>query len=186
MLFKKKKTNSLFSEVDASREIVYDFKRRSHKLFENYRPVSYRTSPEYDLDKIRKNVIETLVDLFKSGSIDSGNKDCLIEQILGPIRQELKELDIQRVYHLDFYHRYKIRRATDYKDLECMLNHYEERRKELLITHAATANQYEEYQRIALEKEKLKRNSRLHRKENFKRNSEFNKKENMEVLAYDK
>ena len=186
MLFKKKKSNSLFREVDDSREVVYDFRRRSHELFENYRPVSYRTSPEYDLNQIRKSVIETLVDLFKSGSIDSGNKDCLIEQILGPIRQELKELDIQRVYHMDFYHRYKIRRTTDYKDLECMLNHYEDRRNELLIEHAATAKQYEEYKNKELEKEKLKRNARLHRKENFKRNSQFNKKENMEVLAYDK
>lgn len=40
--FLKGKRNRLFKEVDDSRQIVNDFRRRSNQLFENYRAVSYK------------------------------------------------------------------------------------------------------------------------------------------------
>lgn len=45
MLFgkNKKKENSFISEVDDSRVLVYDFRRRTNLLFENYRAVGYKS-----------------------------------------------------------------------------------------------------------------------------------------------
>ena len=50
MLFgkNKKKENSFISEVDDSRVLVYDFRRRTNLLFENYRACLLYTSDAAD------------------------------------------------------------------------------------------------------------------------------------------
>ena len=52
-MFGKKKNNALFSEVSDSRELVFDFRRRTQLLFENYRSVRYNKGPTYDLERRR-------------------------------------------------------------------------------------------------------------------------------------
>ena len=48
MVFGKKQGNGVFREVDDRRQIVYDFRRRTNELFENYRSVSYKKSGTYE------------------------------------------------------------------------------------------------------------------------------------------
>ena len=162
MLFNKKR--SLFREINDDRVVAYDFRRRTDPMFENYRSIGYLHSSKYDLDKTRTELVKTLKDLFEAGAVDSGNKDCLIEQILGPIRQELTNLDIQRANHLDFYQRYKIRWETDSHDVESILKQWEDKRNEILKSREETLQLIDNYNLAAQEKEekaRLKKNKKL-------------------------
>jgi len=107
MLFgkNKKKENSFISEVDDSRVLVYDFRRRTNLLFENYRAVGYKKPENYHLEQLKSELTDTLTRLINANAVDAGNEDCLIDKILAPVRSGLISLDDQSLDHLDFYHR---------------------------------------------------------------------------------
>ena len=62
MLFgeNKKKENSFISEVDDSRVLVYDFRRRTNLLFENYRAVGYKKPENYHLEQLKSELTDTM------------------------------------------------------------------------------------------------------------------------------
>ena len=104
MLFgkNKKKENSFISEVDDSRVLVYDFRRRTNLLFENYRAVGYKKPENYHLEQLKSELTDTLTRLINANAVDAGNEDCLIDKILAPVRSGLISLDDQSLDHLDF------------------------------------------------------------------------------------
>lgn len=91
MLFgkNKKKENSFISEVDDSRVLVYDFRRRTNLLFENYRAVGYKKPENYHLEQLKSELTDTLTRLINANAVDAGNEDCLIDKILAPVRSGL-------------------------------------------------------------------------------------------------
>lgn len=136
MLFRKKK--SLFSEVDDSKQIVYDFRRRNHKLFENYRALSYKKPSLYDLQKMKKENADILARFIAGHAVDSGNEDCLVDKILGPVREGMIFLDDQSLEHLDFYTRQGSRAVADGKDIEKILEFWRAKEETMVKEHEYT------------------------------------------------
>ena len=62
-ILNKNKDKGLLREVSDSRQIVYDFRRRSHKLFENYRAISYKKPTLCNLEKLKSEIISLLIKL---------------------------------------------------------------------------------------------------------------------------
>lgn len=145
MLFKKNKEKGLLREVSDSRQIVCDFKRRSHDLFENYRAIGYKKPPLYDLEKMKVENADVLAKLIAANAVDAGNYDCLIDKILGPIRNGIQYLDDQSVDHRDFYIRYGIRRRTDCKDLDNMDVYLAAKEKKMEKEHEITKKLWDNY-----------------------------------------
>ena len=87
MLSFRRRGHRPISEVDSSlHQLVYDFRRRTNLLFENYRSVNYRKPESYNLEQLKKEIENTLKTLIDASAVDAGNKDCLIDKILGPVR----------------------------------------------------------------------------------------------------
>ena len=120
-MFGKKQNSGLFSEVDDSRQIVYDFRCRTQLLFENYRSVSYKKEPTYDFERLKDEDTEVLEKLIVAHAADAGNDDCLIEKILGPVRAGICNLDDQSLEHMDFYTRQGERTIVDSADIGRLL-----------------------------------------------------------------
>lgn len=149
MLFGKKKGTSLFNEVDDSRQIVYDFRRRTNQLFENYRAVNYRKAASCDLEQLKSEVADTLAKLIASNAIDSGNEDCLVDKILGPIRDGIRYLDDQYLEHMDFYNRQGGNMAAHSADIEKILELWKEKEEAIAKEHEHTQmlwNRYRGYE----------------------------------------
>ena len=140
MLFgkNKKKENSFISEVDDSRVLVYDFRRRTNLLFENYRAVGYKKPENYHLEQLKSELTDTMTRLINANAVDAGNEDCLIDKILAPVRSGLISLDGQSLDHLDFYHRQDGNMSAHRADIQRILELMREKETVLETEHAHT------------------------------------------------
>lgn len=125
---KKRKEHGLVSEVDGSlHQLVYDFRRRTNLLFENYRSVNYRKPESYNLEELKKEVENTLKKLIGANAVDAGNEDCLIDKILGPVRDGIRYLNDQALEHKDFYSRQAANMEVHSFDIEKILETWQEK-----------------------------------------------------------
>lgn len=145
MLFGKKTNSSLFSEVDNMRHIVYDFRRRTNQLFENYRAVSYKKAPSCDLEQLKEENAKTLEKLIAAHAIDAGNEDCLIDKILGPVIEGIRYLDDQSLEHLDFYSRQGGNMAVHSADIVRILELWRAKEAEMEAEHEFTRMLWNRY-----------------------------------------
>ncbi|MDO5407805.1 MAG: hypothetical protein Q4F28_10840 [Eubacteriales bacterium] len=157
MLFGKKKNNSLFSEVDDVRHIVYDFRRRTNELFENYRAVSYKKSPVCDLARQKEENARILEKFVSSQTTDAGNADCLLDQILGPAREGIRYLEDQSLEHMDFYSRQAGNMAIHSADLAKILEMCREKEKQIEEEHEFTCMLWNRYRGFDQEVKKHER-----------------------------
>ena len=100
MLSFRRRGHRPISEIDSSlHQLVYDFRRRTNLLFENYRSVNYRKPESYNLEQLKKEIENTLKTLIDASAVDAGNEDCLIDKILGPVRDGIRYLVNQALEH---------------------------------------------------------------------------------------
>ena len=139
MLSFRRRGHRPISEVDSSlHQLVYDFRRRTNLLFENYRSVNYRKPESYNLEQLKKEIENTLKTLIDA-SVDAGNEDCLIDKILGPVRDGIRYLDDQALEHNDFYNRQAANMKVHSFDIEKILEFWKE--KEASITKEYESSQ---------------------------------------------
>ncbi|MCR5836274.1 MAG: hypothetical protein K6G88_07200 [Lachnospiraceae bacterium] len=146
MIFGKRKQRALISEVETSRNIVHDFRRRLSYLFEGYRPVNYYLPPGYDLEVMKERIDKILEQLMAANALDSGNEDCLVETILGFVRNGIPYLDDQALEHRDFFARYSARLHSDYLDIKEMLKDKEEQLDDVEEEHEFTRHLWNSFQ----------------------------------------
>lgn len=144
-MFRKKKNSGLLSEVDDSRQMVYDFRRRTQLLFENYRAVGYKKPPTYDLENMKDEDAEVMEKLIFAHAVDSANDDCLIEKILGPVRAGICYLEDQALEHMDFYTRQSERCIVDSKDISRLLEFWRGKEAAMSKEYARTMALWNEY-----------------------------------------
>lgn len=145
MLFRKKQNNGLFSQVDDSRQVVYDFRCRTDILFENYRTVSYKKPPSYDFETMKKEALEVLEKLITANAVDAGNEDCLIDKILGPVKNGICYLEDQFIEHMDFYTRQGSRAVADSSDISELLAFWENKEAAMIREHELTQRLWDNY-----------------------------------------
>lgn len=146
MIFgRKKKEEGLFSQVDVRWRIVNDFRRRTKRLFENYRYVSYKKSPEYDLEQFMKSDSENLEKMIAAKAVDAGNEDCLVDSILGPVRAGFKNLDDQYLEHMDFYTRQGGNIRAHSADIQRILDMWEKQEEDISREHSLTLKLWDRY-----------------------------------------
>lgn len=147
-MWKRKKMNrSLVSEVDNSRQIVYDFRRRTQYLFENYRAVGYHYRHDYDMDQLMEEDEKVLDDLVEARAVDAGNADCLVGRILGPVREGFEYLDDQSTEHRDFYSRQGSNMAVHSSDISRILSFWREKEAAMVKEHEYTTALWNRYRR---------------------------------------
>lgn len=140
MLSFRRRGHRPISEVDSSlHQLVYDFRRRTNLLFENYRSVNYRKPESYNLEQLKKEIENTLKTLIDASAVDAGNEDCLIDKILGPVRDGIRYLDDQALEHNDFYNRQATNMKVHSFDIEKILEFWKE--KESSITKEYESSQ---------------------------------------------
>ena len=140
MLSFRRRGHRPISEVDSSlHQLVYDFRRRTNLLFENYRSVNYRKPESYNLEQLKKEIENTLKTLIDASAVDAGNEDCLIDKILGPVRDGIRYLDDQALEHNDFYNRQAANMKVHIFDIEKILEFWKE--KESSITKEYESSQ---------------------------------------------
>lgn len=140
MLSFRRRGHRPISEVDSSlHQLVYDFRRRTNLLFENYRSVNYRKPESYNLEQLKKEIENTLKTLIDASAVDAGNEDCLIDKILGPVRDGIRYLDDQALEHNDFYNRQAANIKVHSFDIEKILEFWKE--KEASITKEYESSQ---------------------------------------------
>ena len=140
MLSFRRRGHRPISEVDSSlHQLVYDFRRRTNLLFENYRSVNYRKPESYNLEQLKKEIENTLKTLIDASAVDAGNEDCLIDKILGPARDGIRYLDDQALEHNDFYNRQAANMKVHSFDIEKILEFWKE--KEASITKEYESSQ---------------------------------------------
>ena len=140
MLSFRRRGHRPISEVDSSlHQLVYDFRRRTNLLFENYRSVNYRKPESYNLEQLKKEIENTLKTLIDASAVDAGNEDCLIDKILGPVRDGIRYLDDQALEHNDFYNRQAANMKVHSFDIEKILEFWKE--KEASITKEYESSQ---------------------------------------------
>ena len=144
-----KRNHGIFKEVIDMREIVYDFRRRSTALFENYRCVSYTPPDSYNLETLKTNVLTKVDSLHTANAIDAGNADCLVEFIFGPIRSSVFHLEKQGLDHEDFYSRQANNMEVHCTDLSTLINFCKEKENELLEEHRHTLKLWKKYYRFS-------------------------------------
>lgn len=134
----KKKNNALFSEVSDSRKLVFDFRRRTQLLFENYRSVGYKKEAAYNLEQMKEEDAEVLARLIASHAADAGNDDCLVEKILGPVRAGICYLDDQSLEHMDFYSRQGANMKAHSADIGRLLEFWRSKEASMAKEHEHT------------------------------------------------
>ena len=140
MLSFRRRGHRPISEIDSSlHQLVYDFRRRTNLLFENYRSVNYRKPESYNLEQLKKEIENTLKTLIDASAVDAGNEDCLIDKILGPVRDGIRYLDDQALEHNDFYNRQAANMKVHSFDIEKILEFWKE--KESSITKEYESSQ---------------------------------------------
>lgn len=146
MMFRKKKQEiNFYNEVDDSHYIVYDFRRRTYRLFENYRAIGYKKLPFYDLESQKQKNAEILAKLMKAKAVDSANEDCLLDIIFGPIRDGFRYLEDQWIKHQDFYIRQAQRAGRDGEDLKNMIALWNGKLEEMEQEHEKTKVLWNKY-----------------------------------------
>lgn len=154
MLFGKKFNHSLFSEVSNSKDIVYDFRRRTNMLFENYRAFNYKKPDSYDLEQLKSENADTLAKLIASNAVDAGTPDCLIDKILGPVRDGIRYLDDQALEHMDFYSRQSGNMKVHTADITRVLALWKEKEEVLSKEHEYTKMLWDQYRGYSKKEEK--------------------------------
>ena len=140
MLSFRRRGHRPISEIDSSlHQLVYDSRRRTNLLFENYRSVNYRKPESYNLEQLKKEIENTLKTLIDASAVDAGNEDCLIDKILGPVRDGIRYLDDQALEHNDFYNRQAANMEVHSFDIEKILEFWKE--KESSITKEYESSQ---------------------------------------------
>ena len=140
MLSFRRRGHRPISEIDSSlHQLVYDFRRRTNLLFENYRSVNYRKPESYNLEQLKKEIENTLKTLIDASAVDAGNEDCLIDKILGPVRDGIRYLDDQALEYNDFYNRQAANMEVHSFDIEKILEFWKE--KESSITKEYESSQ---------------------------------------------
>lgn len=146
MLFgRKKQKKGLISEVDNSRQIVYDFRRRTHYIFESYRALSYKKVMAYDIEQMKEENAEVLEKLIAAQAVDAGNADCLLDRILAPVRKGILNLDAQALEHMDFYTRQGSRAVVDSKDIGRLIEFWREKEASIAKEHRRTEVLWNKY-----------------------------------------
>lgn len=145
MMRRKKSHSGLFSEVDDIRQMVYDFRRRTQYLFENYRAVGYKKHHDYDLNQLMDEDEKILGDLVAAHAVDDGNTDCLVGRVLGPVRDGFVYLDDQSLEHLDFYSRQGSNMKTHCKDIERILEFWKKKEASMEKEHENTVSLWNKY-----------------------------------------
>lgn len=145
MLMRRKKRSSLVSEVDDSRQVVHDFRRRNRYLFDNYRAVGYKKRPDYDLAQLMDEDEEILSNLVAAHAVDAGNADCLVGRILGPVRDGFEYLDDQSLEHLDFYFRQRSNMRAHCSDIRRILLFWREKEASMVKEHEDTLALWNKY-----------------------------------------
>lgn len=123
----KKKVHGIFNEVPDGRRVVYDFRRRTRTLFQNYRPISYHP-PAYDLKQVQKDDSELVKTLLTSHALDAANQECFLEVVLGSVRAGLLSLEKQYSQHMDFFAELEGRAEADSADIGQLLDFWEKKR----------------------------------------------------------
>ena len=141
----KKKNNALFSEVSYSRKLVFDFRRRTQLLFENYRSVGYKKEAAYNLERMKEEDAEVLARLIASHAADAGNDDCLVEKILGPVRAGICYLDDQSLEHMDFYSRQGANMKAHSADIGRLLEFWRSKEASMAKEHEHTQHLWNRY-----------------------------------------
>ena len=143
MIGKKKKKNTLINNMDDTRTVVYDFRRRL-TVFESYRPTEYRLTPKLEED-IMIPVLDTHLSKLFAGDIDDANADVLDQQIFSVAREGKPDLARQRYEHQDMIARLAARWVSDYKDLSNLSALCRQELDELVENHKATCQLVEKY-----------------------------------------
>ena len=134
------------SEVDSSlHQLVYDFRRRTNLLFENYRSVNYRKPESYNLAQLKKEIENTLKTLIDASAVDAGNEDCLIDKILGPVRDGIRYLDDQALEHNDFYNRQAANMEVHSFDIEKILEFWKEKESSIIKEYESSQILWNKY-----------------------------------------
>ncbi|MFI3212752.1 MAG: hypothetical protein R3Y24_05365 [Eubacteriales bacterium] len=144
-MFRKNGNKSLYNEVTDCRQIVYDFRRRNHEMFENYRAVRYKKKPEYNLEKLKETDIEILEKLIQTNAVDAGNRNCFVERILGTVRDEICYLEDQSLDHADFYERQEGNMVIHSADIGKILEILKEKELNIAQEHEHTQELWDKY-----------------------------------------
>ena len=91
------------------------------------------------LEQLKKEIENTLKTLIDASAVDAGNEDCLIDKILGPVRDGIRYLDDQALEHNDFYNRQAANMKVHSFDIEKILEFWKE--KEASITKEYESSQ---------------------------------------------
>lgn len=142
-MFRKKK-EALVNEVDDSRVIVYDFRRRLKKLFESYRPAEYKINPALDENVMLPKIEEHLKRLFR-GDLDDGNENVLDRLIFGPIREGKPDLERQHLDHQDMISRFAARFNSDYPDIQNIMDEHKRKLQKIEADYAVTCRLLDKY-----------------------------------------
>ena len=140
----KKKVHGIFNEVPDGRRVVYDFRRRTRTLFQNYRPISYHP-PAYDLKQVQKDDSELVKTLLTSHALDAANQECFLEVVLGPVRAGLLSLEKQYSQYMDFYAELEGRTEADSADIGQLIDFWEKKKAELEKEHDETRKLWNTY-----------------------------------------
>ena len=92
-----------------------------------------------NLEQLKKEIENTLKTLIDASAVDAGNEDCLIDKILGPVRDGIRYLDDQALEHNDFYNRQAANMEVHSFDIEKILEFWKE--KESSITKEYESSQ---------------------------------------------
>ena len=139
---KQKKESSLYSSLDDSRSIAYDFLLRSP--YDSYRCMEYRLYHKLEEDEMLPLLDEHLEKLF-AGEVDAGNSDMLDALIFSACREAAPDLMRQRYDHGDMLRRLIARRKSDHADIRRIREDREKERDSLQA----------EYEKLVLLRSKL-------------------------------
>lgn len=142
---KQKKEPSLYSSLDDSRSVAYDFRLRSTvDRYESYRCMEYRLYHKLEEDEMLPLLDEHLEKLL-AGEVDAGNRDMLDSLIFSACREAAPDLNRQRYDHGDMLRRLIARRKSDHEDIRRLREDREKERDSLQA----------EYERLVLMRSKL-------------------------------
>ena len=130
MLLFRRRGHRPISEVDSSlHQLVYDFRRRTNLLFENYRSVNYRKPESYNLEQLKKEIENTLKTLIDAGAVDAGN-DFYNRQAAN---MEVHSFDIEKI--LELWKEKESSITKEYESSQILWNKYCGSKERKVIRH---------------------------------------------------
>lgn len=136
MFGRKKKTNALVNQMDDTKCVVYDFRRRLLE-FESYRPAEYKMPSEMDDSAVIPKLDAYLNNLF-AWKIDEFNENVLDNLIFATAREGQPKLALQRFEHRDMISRLSARFVSDDEDLKMLRDLRKEELKKLKRDYETT------------------------------------------------